>query len=480
MKNLTIALIIIWLSVTGCSGLAEPEYSDNSVMDGEEVMLSHIDTSDVVTLEDLLIVDRKMEQIISRSMARSIHDVKSIKGEDGRILLYVINYKDNGGFSVFSGLKECEPLLAYSDEGYFDLDSIEKSGVFGWMEDLKQYIAKSDELEDSVKFRNRFEWSRLLGLSERMSSGKSRSVDLNDYKRQIEKELMEFSRQGYTIYPLSEFMTESSNSPIPSVVVPPEYLVRQISNISNKEVIEDSYVIYKTSSRESDSSKHKLMSTKWGQESPYNKFVPHYVWFEEPQLGCTAVATGQILAYKRYLSGYNYDRMFAVNPDTDEIARFLCDVGVQIGIPYTSGVYGASIYDVAQALTKWGLTYNHYKTFNKVQINSSIDSRIPVYIRAGRNGQIDGHAWVIDGYNHVVAESDCKVLLLNQYGEDVIGESIFWCYDQSTSVLYERDYYHCNWGESGQNNGFFMHGQFSCSVGELNEGIQILTNIRKR
>lgn len=75
----------------------------------------------------------------------------------------------------------------------------------------------------------------------------------------------------------------------------------------------------------------------------------------------------------------------------------------------------------------------------------------------------------------------CSGLAEPEYSDNSVmdGEEVR-VYGQSNSVLYERDYYHCNWGESGQNNGFFMNGQFSCSVGELNEGIQILTNIRKR
>lgn len=481
MKKFVFFFFIFWLSLAGCSALSEPDSIEAiGADDQKEILISRIDTTDVVTIEDLLIVDEKMEMAESRAAARVISDITPIKDETGKMLMYVINYKDNRGFRIISAQKEYEPLLAYSDEGNFNMESLNDIGVSIWLKDIKQSISDVDQLPDSIKLRNRLEWSCLIGKTERRKVARTRSLEFTDYKKQINDELIELNRQGYMIYPLSDFIPKTNYSPtFADGILPPEDIVRQISNISNEEVIVDSYVVMKYYNRTSNASRRKLMNTEWGQSAPFNSAIPYYPNNKDRFLGCTAVASGQILAYKRYLSGYDYNTMLASTPNYNEISKFLYYIGTRIGIDYPNNESGASIDDVRKALNGFGLTCSYDKNFDTGQIIKSIDADIPVYVR-GKSDKKYGHAWVVDGYDYKSSEGDCKVLLLNAYKEDIIGESIFWCYGTKTEVFSESKLYHCNWGWNGYQDGFYVNGSFNTANGNYNSAIQMLSNIRKR
>lgn len=147
----------------------------------------------------------------------------------------------------------------------------------------------------------------------------------------------EWQSQGYTVYPLSDFIPWTNFSPnIPNNLLPPDEIVYWQSEVSGRQVIEDSYVIYKCTGY---SKKIQLLSTKWGQEYPYNMYIPAHPQNPNKRVGCTAVALGQILAYKKAHEGYEFDNMFdPYASNNGEISRLLYNIGTAIGIKYANAI----------------------------------------------------------------------------------------------------------------------------------------------
>ena len=71
--------------------------------------------------------------------------------------MYVINYP-NGGFVIVGASKDYYPILAYSDEGTFDL-TLEDTGISNWVAETKDAIKNSSTLCDSMKNDMKVLWN---------------------------------------------------------------------------------------------------------------------------------------------------------------------------------------------------------------------------------------------------------------------------------------------------------------------------------
>jgi hypothetical protein len=192
-----------------------------------------------------------------------------------------------------------------------------------------------------------------------------------------------------------------------------------------------------------------LLTTKWGQGSPWNNYAPvsGFDSSEHCPTGCTAVAMSQIIYYCHYnlykpnwlyhgaqvygtaYGGVNdnltyipgtyvpnsthWDDMaidtlsFLSGDNADYVSQLMVDVGHQVGMTYSPLGSGAPV-------TKSG--FNHYEIYcdscyyNTSTVISCLLSNKPVVVRASINEGImefffpSGHAWVIDGLVSAVTE----------------------------------------------------------------------------
>lgn len=471
-------ILFMTIFVVGCSEADRKFWSEPTLSTiGRDIVLARLDTTSIVTIDDILAVERKESSSESRlsTSQPEILGVDSITDHNGETVLFIINYKGNAGYKILSANKSYMPLIAYSDEGNFSLDEAEDNGSGFWLNRIMNDIQSAKQLPDSVKLNNRIEWSNLIGKTS-VHTPVSRTSD--EYIAYMNYQMNEWVKEGYQIYPLSDFIPKTTNSPtFADGLLPYEFMIHQISTITGREVLEDSYVLLKDNSILSNPKKQQLMKSKWGQGSPYNAMIPHYPKNKDRYLGCTTVALGQIIAYKRYVSGFNYDAMFGSPCDYNEIANLLYDVGLKIGIDYLNGSSGASLSQVQSACSKYGLKYDINSGLTNVV--NSINSDIPVYTRGTRDSGGDGHAWVIDGYSFTQIERECKVMLIHAYTEDIIDNQPFWMYNSKHDVLPEEWMYHCNWGWSRSENGFFSENGFNTSLDNFNNSVTTLTNIRK-
>ncbi|MBO7434115.1 MAG: C10 family peptidase [Salinivirgaceae bacterium] len=195
----------------------------------------------------------------------------------------------------------------------------------------------------------------------------------------------------------------------------------------------------------------QLITSTWGQDSPYMDSCPTYV-------GCVAVAMGQIMRYHKWpekgrgwhkyipsenpeygwlsanfgATTYEWDfmpdrlRSRSSLVEKRAVQQMLYHVGVAVNMSYTEEGSGSSEYIAAMALCTY-FNYNHetmkvcaadeYTADDWIAlIKSEIDAGRPV-LYAGMSSD-EGHAWVVDGYD-------------------------------------ANDYLHVNWGWDGDFDGYF-------------------------
>lgn len=176
----------------------------------------------------------------------------------------------------------------------------------------------------------------------------------------------------------------------------------------------------------------KLETAQWHQLTPFNKDCP-IVNGSRPPVGCVATAIGIIMNYHRWpehgtgeLPSYSYtdsygthlidgctlghpydwDAMNAANPDYDQIARLLHEVGVMVEMLYSGKGSGSTSSRVTRLSQYFGYDkdirrhnrMNHYTDARwEALIREEIDANRPVLFD-GYNEKDGGHSMVIDGY----------------------------------------------------------------------------------
>lgn len=467
--------VVVSLVVVGCSDTEElPGYVPGSEMTDDRLMVSVFDTTTYSNPQEALYIGEKvMVGDGSRSVAHSVESIVSVNDNSGHPLFYVTNYGEGQGFVIVSALKDYAPILASSETGRFDVDNCGESGVSLWLETMKEALAKADELPDSVKFRNRMEWSSLIGKKRPLNQQEMSRSDLN-WESMVSDAIWQWQNDGYDVYPLSDFFPQTAYTPyIPYIQLPPEDLIYRDSYVSGRQVIEDSYVIYKNTGK---TRIRKLMSTQWGQGWPYNNFIPYYVDNPTRNLGCTTVALGQILAYKRAVKNYDFNAMLSTSPNSTEISRFLYMLGTTIGIDYTTTNSSASYGQVVSALDNLNIAYQKNEIFDLNTIISSIYSDCPVYVR-GQSKKDGGHAWVIDGFEENYNHMDWQVKLAPQFND--VTTMPFWNYSNWNGDSWNYRYW-CNWGWYGKHDGYYLAEGFNTPEGSFNDVNKAIVNIKSK
>lgn len=190
-----------------------------------------------------------------------------------------------------------------------------------------------------------------------------------------------------------------------------------------------------------------LLSTKWGQYGPYNRECPIDAKGRRSLAGCVAIAIAQVAAYYRNPSSYNghiynWDAILHNSEvrATDSIAsqsvaELIHDIGELVEMKYSSEVstaYFDSIHCCLDAFN-YHYFYNNTALTDFPTIKNDIGNLCPVIIDGTKYNTEIGHAWVIDGA--VVKRQS----ITNN----------------------ERQYVHCNWGDGGSCDGYFIFQAFN-------------------
>ena len=215
-----------------------------------------------------------------------------------------------------------------------------------------------------------------------------------------------------------------------------------------------------------------LMTTKWNQNAPYNKFCPGNSY-----AGCVATAMSQVMNYWKYpehgwgnhtythyawgqLSAnfaethYDFDLMpnsisnSSATELVDAVALFMYHCGIAVDMDYSTDGSGAYSQDVPEAVLKYfgysnRCRLNQRDAFSLAEFQALIKDQIDMgwpcyYSGSDTNGQ-GGHAFVCDGYD-------------------------------------DNDMFHFNWGWSGSGNAFYAIDELNVSGYAFNSGQAVITN----
>jgi len=308
---------------------------------------------------------------------------------EGDTLLYIANLEK--GWKVFSADKHLPPILAEIPEGSFGDKTLDNPGIRAWMDsmtDLTSDIRQEKELSSATDFTDLWEG-----------------------------------------YPVTKKETRENNG-IRGLSMEPTW---------TRAVIYEQTVL--------DTITYgPLLSTKWGQRTPWNNSLPIYQGSQHYPTGCAAVAISQILYYYHdfidtpsglfhdisisnwiynsgidpyytsVLSRQNYQepssRWAQMVKDTVEYntyypssitgASYVSDLMVDVGNRTSMKYYadgsksGAQLTGELSALSSFGLDYN-YSTFNINTAYTELANSRPILINGVDSSNNAGHAWVIDG-----------------------------------------------------------------------------------
>ena len=292
-------------------------------------------------------------------------------------LLYIINNKENGGWTIYSSDTRVPAIIAQSSTGNFDED-LKNEALEMWMKSISQ---------DMRAIR------------------RAKNSELNFTAKEIE------SNEDFwnPIKNVSTFLSKRINLPI----------------INQKGHYE---LIGKYSYTEVYDSIPRMTETNWYQGEPFNAFCPSINSKDKSPAGCVAIAGAQMLYFLHYklgvpekapskatcsstiYDGPDYD-MEQTNYTTsiwDEMrdsvnkaAPLIANVGKRVGMNYGELGSGAFTSDLVQKVfAPYGISCV-YADYNEDIIKSYMKENMPVILRASgfnKYGNEGGHAFIADRY----------------------------------------------------------------------------------
>lgn len=198
-----------------------------------------------------------------------------------------------------------------------------------------------------------------------------------------------------------------------------------------------------------------LLTTKWIQGSPYNLSVPLY-GSSHPDLGCVAIAVGQIMKYHQWPSCYSWSSMpnqlSSSVITTTTLSDFLNTVAQACNVDFSNNSR-ATINDANSALTNH---FNYKNTtsiinHNMYQVHQELMSGRPVYMR-GVNSNLDGHAWVCDGSSYLLQTVTYSLKIISVTDNPLHYYSPCPDYEENEYFSFLQ---HMNWGWNDGNDGWY-------------------------
>lgn len=408
MKYLKLSLVIFIITFCSCS--TESTTDDIIYANSDESVnkdSNFVDISEVRSIANEIFSSNN--RMLSKEGAKkNIKEIKPISDNEKNPSFYIINF-EGGGFIILSADKRIYPILAYSNQNNFDLNSESYPDLLvDWLFEQNSYV--QDLREGRIKEIFNFEkhW-QVNAIENHLVSGNS------DWALK--------TSEGRDYTPIS------SHGP--------------------------------------------LISTSWGQGVGYNNSAPHgncsNYSNERTPTGCVATAMAQIMRFHNYPNNYNWsimpDRIYSSNATSsgaNEISRLMRDAGNSVAMDWGCENSGAKTEDATNALKNtFGYQSASYSD-NYTNLIGDIQSGFPVILRGGRAEDwilfkvyTGGHAWVCDGYKLGKVEVCAPA---GRYGCD-------WRWVNTSS-------FHMNWGWNGSWNGWYSGlrnsvGDFSYKSGVI-------------
>lgn len=358
-------------------------------------------------------------------------------------LLYIVNY--DKGWLIIAGDKRLNPVVAFAEEGKISSCTHNK-GMIAWIDSY------ADEISTYTKY--------------------SEDGD-NDY-----------TKLWSNISSKKTCSKRTTRGPV-------EYKWAVVSYTYN-----DSYATTIVP---------HLISTKWGQGSPWNSKLPIHTSFNNTRCltGCVAVSVGQIINYMHTFLGkptdlyhnisistssisapttnigfsrsnmvsnstrWNYMATDSTTGNTSYAGDLMLDVGNHVNMNYSG--YVSTTNNVIAGFTPYNLTCS-IGNYNYQSVKTDLQNSKPINVTAYVYNNNIGHSWIIDGLvNYTQRYVTVKHF---EYTENWMHESeyydtfdeIRWRYHVNNEYDYVEevvepssdDYLLMNWGYDGDgDNGYY-------------------------
>ena len=409
---------------------------------------------------------RHTDVAISTRMAGEEPTITTVQ-ERGEPKMHIINYP-GGGWVIVSATKNYFPVLAFSEEGSFEI-SDDMGGAIIWLAETKEAIQMSEAFDSETKAGMHALWRSYTATGLDVGEVATRSWSPSTPWDAMDYRIMElYFRYGpagwFQFYSLQDARAYLIHTPAwdllhemaYSVGSPPEFTIVAIRDNTVWQWV------------------GPLLTTRWHQGHPFNYLTPGDPFIPA---GCVAIAMAQIMRFHRHPAHFDWNNM----PNTDDVMsgiptdfatpaliRAIGDaVGMYWGPPPPHGI-GSWTNNVNARNAFVNRPFNYSSAtlvnHNATQVrNEILNNRRPVYMSGVNPNTGTGHAWVGDGvrYPQRAYASFFVEFQINHWNGSFSYTRLGWsspAQPATTSLPWSTPtLFHRNWGStSNLNVGWFM------------------------
>lgn len=295
-------------------------------------------------------------------------------------LLYIVNYGQNNGYVIISASKNTPPILAYSDNGKFEVSEDCPAAIY--LDEFKEGIKVAKQCgSDTLRLKYALQWAAYEKKDLAENTTRALSYEM---QQKLEQEVAYRESLGY-IY-LGGL--SAAQYYLPSETY--ELLLKQMKDCTDPQYdyMETTQLFIKSYDYEVID---KMLKTEWSQREPFNVDTKYGL------AGCVPIAVAQIAYFHKYPNKYNWANIYVHPVLNNDFKFFIKDIRSLCNVTDEKDGASASLDDAKKALQNLGYTVS--KTDNDIQstLRTQIHLGNPVFM-SGRNSDGDGHAWVCDGY----------------------------------------------------------------------------------
>ena len=469
MRKLIFAALA--LIAIACSQYEEPTLLPDSDVAAAPTLLDSEPAPDSIKVnvfEALRMASSELSPVSATSRSASV-TIDSVLSAEGKAVLYILNFGENGGFLITSAVKTAAPVIAFNDRGHFDLANINPNAKFG-LDIITHNVENTLTLPLDSTFENRLLWS-LVENREAPSISRAAPENGEDFDSWPESLKQQFyNSQAVMKDSISSwnfrnyYMLEGDENALNT------YLSNLSSgNLTAREVFdaarESCYWQFQTNykpisliryiSYDVINSEALMVKSKWGQRNGYNAVYPSFTSVKNETISpacCVPVAIGQIMRYYEWPQSYDWSAMpfeYATST-TSEFLFSLAQTGKANFGPNETTMTNSNANNTFKA---FGYNTSGVKNLeNLIDLQGVVTSGKPVFITGSRYDSESqlyiGHAFVAGGFRSTFYRRSILLYTVKSPGKFEIA---------ATWLL--RDEYSCtiyiNWGYAGSGDGYY-------------------------
>lgn len=440
------------LLLFACNEQSDPFPDTAEKPAAEEVVIkgTFVSEKDAVNVAELFFRSQTDKGIMTKSQAgllTSPASIEAVKEDAGTPLMYVLNYPE-GGFALISATRDYAPILAYSDEGSFELTS-DMGPVAIWMEEATVAIKESETLPVEEKAAMRRMWNKFEQGDVQLPTVSTKSVNSMSaaYEERASELYWLYGPSGWSqvvslayAYPYVGTNYNYLCSLAEEYGSPPEYTIVVLKSVCQQQQV------------------GPLLTTLWHQGPPFNSIS--YPNNEHP-LGCGVVAIAQAMNFHEHPRTLHWKGRFinwGVFGDVPYLMDYVKSVSDSHPVPFVPGQSYTFPWKIDDTFRDFHYTVSKKSHFSH-DVKMDILRQRPVVMFGSHTSAFPSrsHYWVCDGYKNTEFTDSYFVEFIHP-GTFTYSSKGHSSATEPWTVRIEYPYYHMNWGWiNGENNAWFFN-----------------------